>query len=146
MIKVDLDTIIALRRAKSDEEISVCSECGSPRLEKKVWANYNTDEVYDDVSETEVYCETCEEHINVLSIQTLEEWKHKDTVYRTREEAIQDLAEKEEDGMSGGDTIDILTDGCPGWKAIAFSDVDLINFYQQYFGKTLVITLKEIRT
>ena len=84
--------------------------------------------------------------MHCTELQTLEEWKHKDTVYRTREEAIQDLAEKEEDGMSGGDTIDILTDGCPGWKAIAFSDVDLINFYQQYFGKTLVITLKEIRT
>ena len=114
MIKIDLDTIIALRRAKLDEEIAVCGECGSPRLEKKVWVDYNTNEISDDISETEVYCETCEEHINVLNIQTLEEWKHKDMVYSTREKAIEDLAINENDTLCHDDFIDILVNGCPG--------------------------------
>ena len=143
MISTDLVTIKTLRQLMSDEEILVCEECGSPRLERKVWVDCNTDEIYDDVPETEVYCSTCERHINVLSTQTLKKWKSKDTVYCTREEAIQDLAESEADGMPSGEIIDILIDGCPGWKAMAFSNVDLINFYETCLGKKLVITTKK---
>ena len=129
MKKVDLDAIKILRRLMSDEEIWVCKKCGSPRLEGQVWVDCNTEKVLDDVPDTDPWCDTCESHIDPTTVISLKEWKNEDIVYSTREKAIEDLALNENDILSHDDYIDILVNGCPGWKTMAFSDNDLINFY-----------------
>ena len=70
----DIAVLAELRKTMNDAEIFIHKECCSPRIEEKVWSDYNTGEVYDTVPQTEVYCNTCEKHVNQLDIMTVEQW------------------------------------------------------------------------
>ena len=52
-----------------------CSECGSDNVETKMWVNANTEEIGGECSDTSVaednYCKDCEEHVKLLSLESL---------------------------------------------------------------------------
>lgn len=62
-----------------------------------------------------------------------------DIIERTREEAVNDLACGEFDDMSEREMIDVLVEGCPGWKSLAWSETDLKDYYRVHLHKELII-------
>ena len=53
-----------------DEELWVCSECGSLDIEEKMWVKVNTGEITDSGDERlNCYCNNCEEHTIQLTLK-----------------------------------------------------------------------------
>lgn len=54
---------------KQYENLFCCKKCGGLNIEKKVWADVNTDTVLDNVSDGEykdTWCRDCEDHTGIM--------------------------------------------------------------------------------
>jgi len=49
------------------EETEVCSKCGSPDIELRMWVNINTNEVSSCCDDGDTFCNSCEEIIDNLT-------------------------------------------------------------------------------
>lgn len=58
---------------ETEETILVCKECGSLEVDSKMWVNINSGiptDVIDDDSIENNYCNSCEEHREIISLKT----------------------------------------------------------------------------
>ena len=53
-----------------DEELWVCSECGSLNIEEKMWVKINNGQITDHSENgLDCYCNNCEEHTSQLTLK-----------------------------------------------------------------------------